>query len=195
MKNSLDEGTLQERVDSLITELSVRAHALRVNRYRSARDSARWDARGGYKALVWVIRCLKEMRWQNGDDGLLLLVLQDYLDCLQTSAADAHEEYLTCQRRQKRGKKRVRANIDGRKIEQWRASGEEHMLSVICCKLSRIVEVSASTIATNQTLILLEMMPNNARSRFYADLVKQHFSGVSVRVDTSLFQRDLVGDE
>ena len=104
---------------SLVCYLYTKANYLN-RKCCSVNKTTHWKARGSQQTLRRIARHLAAMRTRYHERIPLVLALQDYLHCLETSTADAAEET-------KISRPNRRAAI-----ERWKAEGELQILPAIC---------------------------------------------------------------
>jgi hypothetical protein len=116
--------TLHEEVEALAQRLLAASYPPQ----RGARNDYRyWKNRGVQHTKGCIARHLRAMSAQYTLPSALVLALQDYLHCLETSAADAEEETWgsrLCKRSE---------------VERWKAEGEARVSRGICTALARLL--------------------------------------------------------
>ena len=128
-----NKNALHSQVDALVCYLYTRANYLN-RKCCSVNKTTHWKARGSQQTLRSIARHLAAMRAQYHKRVALVLALQNYLHCLETSTADAEEEA-----------RQSRPNRNATTIERWKAEGELQVLPGICASLSDLVHRYAPT--------------------------------------------------
>jgi hypothetical protein len=125
-----NKNALHSQVDAFVCYLYMKANYLN-RKCCSGNKTTHWKARGSQQTLRRIARHLAAMRTRYHERVPLVLALQDYLHCLETSTADAAEE--------------TRISRPNRRaaIERWKAEGEAQILPAICASLSDLVHRNA----------------------------------------------------
>lgn len=125
-----NNNVLHSQVDALVYYLYTRANYLN-RKCCSVNKTTHWKVRGSQQTLRRIARHLAAMPTRYHERVPLVLALQDYLHCLETSTADAAEE--------------TRISRPNRRaaIERWKAEGELQILPGICASLPDLVHLYA----------------------------------------------------